>query len=115
MRTSLALFLVLLAVLAFTNPGMDEFKDFAEAQSEQLLLRETGDTGLGRFLSRLGGSLAGSLVDRVTERANYGVASVYTIDLDPEVAEGDEWRFLGIAGQFLELERPDELQADEGR
>ncbi len=108
MRTFLVILILAAVALALTNPGMDRFKDFAEDRSEDILLQETGDNALGRFLANLGGSLAGSYVDRITERRNYLLFSTYTVDLDRE-RQGDEWRFLGIAGQFLELQRPEGL------
>ncbi|MDX1548142.1 MAG: hypothetical protein R3247_14185 [Rhodothermales bacterium] len=109
MRTGLVALLIVVLALAWFNPGMDAFSLFIGEQSERLVLRETGDTALGRALAGLGGGLAGAYVDRLTERANYGVFSTYTLDFDAG-REGDEWRFVGIAGQFIETERPDFLE-----
>jgi hypothetical protein len=106
MRTSLILVVVILIALAWFNPGMADFKRFVETESERLLLQEVGDGALGRVLSDVGSSLAGSYIDRVTERDNYVFFSRYTIDLDGADAEGEEWRFLGIAGRFIEMEQP---------
>jgi hypothetical protein len=42
-------------------------------------------------------------VARETERTDYLLASVYDLDLTGPQREGGEYRFLGIAGQFIEL------------
>lgn len=110
MRTAIVVVLLALIALFFFNPGMDAFKTFIETRSEVVLREQTGEGALGRALSALGSSLAGSYVDRVTERADYLFFSTYTIDLDGPDEEGEEWRFLGMAGQFLELDRPEALE-----
>ena len=110
MRTALVALLIVLIALLIFNPDMDDFRLFAEEQSERLLLDEAGDTAFGRALSSLGGSLAGSYVDRITEYNNYLFFSIYTIDLDGADAEGEEWKFLGIAGMFFEREAPESVQ-----
>lgn len=110
-----AFLMVILAVgaLILFNPEMPEFKFFVETQSEQILLQETGDTALGRLLSGAGSSLLGDMVDRVTRRDNYVIFSIYTVDLDGQEEEANEWRFLGIGGQFVELHRPESMREDQ--
>lgn len=102
------LVVVLLGVLVVTNPGMDAFSDFVAEQSERILQQETGDSPLGRALAGAGGGLAGSLVERVTERRTYLLFSTYTIDPGGTADDASEWRFLGIAGRFFELESPED-------
>lgn len=109
MRTALVVLLLVAIALAWTNPEMDDFTVFAQAQSERLLLQEAGEGAFGQFLSGLAGTLTGQYVDRITRRANYVVCSTYTIDLDGPDADAEEWRFLGIAGRFLVLEEPASL------
>lgn len=106
--------LALIALFIF-NPEMEDFQVFVEAQSEQILQQELGDGALGRALSSAGSRLAGSYIERVTERNNYFVFSTYTIDLDGPEGEDEEWRFLGIATHFIELERPASLQDETAR
>lgn len=113
MRTPILLAIIALVVLFLFNPEMDDFKVFVEAQSERIMMERTGEGAIGRALSGLGASLAGSYVDRITERRNYGVFSLYTIDFDGADAREEEWRFLGIAGQFIELEQPASLEEEE--
>jgi hypothetical protein len=106
MRTASVVLIVLLIALAWFNPGMDAFKEYVETRSERILEKEAGDSALGRALAGAGGALAGAYVDRITERTNYVLFSTYTIDFDDE-EDGDEWRFVGIAGRFIELHEPD--------
>ena len=114
MRTGLVVLVLALIALAFFNPEMEDFQAFAGGQAERLLAQEIGDGDLGEALSGVGGALTRRYIDRLTERNNYVFFSTYTLDVDgPEQTEND-WRFLGIAGQFIELQRPDALaEADE--
>ena len=100
---------LLLGGLIATNPGMDAFATFVGEQSERILREETGDTPLGRVLAGAGAGLASSYVDRVTTRQSYLLFSTYTLDLDGTPDDDDyDWRFLGIGGQFVELDHPDD-------
>ncbi len=114
MRTGIVIVILAVIALAFFNPEMDDFRTFVRAQAEGMIQREAGDTALGRALSGAGGSLAGQYVDRITERRNYFVFSTYTIDLDGEESDVEEWKFLGLAGRFVELERPDSMEHESG-
>ncbi len=107
MRTPLLMALIAFVLLFIFNPEMGAFRQFVRQHSEELLLEEAGDSALGRAMAGAGGALAGSFVDRVTERENYMLFSIYTIDLDGEDQRGAERRFLGIAGMFFELEPED--------
>lgn len=110
MRTGIVVALLAVIALALLNPGMDDFRLFMESNAEEIILRETGDTALGRVLSGAGGSLAAEVVDRVTDRRNYFVFSTYTIDFDGAESDDEDWRFLGIAGRFVELDRPQSIE-----
>ncbi len=108
MRTLLLLLLVAV-LLAVFNPGREDFQAFVRDQAGEMIRGQVGGGGLGDALSGLGGSLAASNLNRVTRRDNYYVFSLYTIDLDGPAGEANEWRFLGIATQFIELHRPETL------
>ncbi|MFQ5570121.1 MAG: DUF4359 domain-containing protein [Rhodothermales bacterium] len=110
MRKTLLILVILLVALAWFNPNMDAFREYSKERSEYLLLQETGDTEIGRALSNLGGALAGAFIDRITERRNYVVFSTYTIDLDGDDETKNEWHFLGIAGQFFEMQQPEAVR-----
>lgn len=112
MRLFLLIILVLAGAAVWTNPGPDDFSTYVESRTRDKLMEQAGDTDLGRALSSLGSSLAGSFSQKVTERKNYLVFSVYTLDLDgPDASEGD-WKFLGAAGSFYELNRPESVQVE---
>ena len=114
MRILSLLIIVGAVVLAALNPGMSDFEDFAQEQSERLIRQETGDSELGKLLSGVGSHLAGSYIDRITERQNYVLFSTYTVDLDgPEQSE-EEWRFLGVADRFVVLEQPASMNEEAG-
>lgn len=108
MRTAIVVVILALLALYLFNPEMEDFKRFVETRSELLLERELGGGVLGEVLSGAGASLAGRYIDRVTDRDDYLFFSTYTIDLDGNEndAEDEAWRFLGIAGQFFEMQRP---------
>ena len=113
MRKLFAILVVVVIALAWFNPDMDAFKEYSKEHSERLLLHETGDTDLGRALSSVGGALAGAFINRITERHNYLILSTYTIDLNGDDDTTNEWHFLGIAGQFIEMQQPEALQNEE--
>lgn len=115
MKTGLVAAVIAVVALAMFNPGMDDFATFVETQTEDIIIAETGDTVLGRALSGAGSKLAGDYVDRITERENYFLFSTYTIDLDGTESDDEEWKFLGIAGRFVEMERPESMhESSEG-
>ena len=114
MRTGLVVVLLAIIALAFYNPGMDDFAVFVEANAESIILEEAGSTMLGRALSGAAGNLAGEYVPRLTERDNYLIFSTYTIDFDGTDSDAEDWRFLGIAGRFVELERPQSMRESGG-
>lgn len=112
MRTGIVIVILAIIALAYFNPGMDEFKLFVQQQSEVLVQQEAGGGTVGDFLAGAAGRLAGQHVERVTDRTNYVIFSTYTIDLDGPDSENNEWRFVGIAGQFFESHRPESLRQE---
>lgn len=112
MRT-FALLVFVAVLLAITNPRPEQFREFVREQSEALITQQTGGGILGRFLGDLGSTLAASNVDRVTSRKNYYFWSIYTVDLDGPSNTENDWRFLAIATQMVELQRPAMLSNDQ--
>lgn len=106
MRTGIVVLVLALIALALFNPDMEDFQLFVETHTEELIQDQVGEGPLSDVLSALGSGFAGEHVDEITTRRNYFIFSTYTIDLD-ETDRGGDWRFLGMAGQFLELERPE--------
>ena len=113
MRTAILLAVIAVVVLAALNPGMQKFEQFAAAQSEMIVQEEMEDRILGSVLGGAAGNLVEDYINRVTERKNYIIFSVYTVDLDGADAEAQEWRFLGLADNFFELERPEALEDEQ--
>ncbi len=98
----------LAAILLFLfNPDMEDFSVFAKEQSAVLMEDQLGGSALARMLAGAGSDLVGGAVARATERNNYFLFSTYTLDFDGDNREGNEWRFLGVAGMFFELDRPE--------
>lgn len=106
----LLLLLALLAVLVVTNPGPDEFAEFAEDNVADEIAAVAESLPAGGLLGDIGGLAAGRLVRRFADRDNYLVASVYTLDLDGRAREEQDWKFLGIATLFFEIKRPESLK-----
>lgn len=109
--------LILVAgVLYVLNPGPEKFKEFLQvelAEQASARARAAGESVAGEaggaitgFLADRLGRRAGSLASDAFTREDYKVASVYTADLNGR-QPGGAWRFLGIAGWFVPLERPE--------
>lgn len=91
---------VVCGFFAYTNPGMDDFSQFAHDRSAEIIEDEVGDSAIGRAVARAGSSLARDFADDVTDRKNYFVFSTYAVGDEPA------WKFLGIAGRFVQLDGP---------
>jgi hypothetical protein len=109
-RTPIILVAITLAALAFFNPTLEDFQRFAAVRAEQMLLEQTGDNPLGQFLAGHGGSVAARMIASRTERTNYLIFSTYEVRLADGLPESERWRFLGIAGQFIETRAPDSFR-----
>ncbi len=111
MRT--LLFLAILAVVLFLfNPGQDDFYEFIESKSSTYFQNEIGESKLGDLLAQWGGDVTRFLAAQATERQNYLLFSTYTIDLDGSEKDENDWRFVGVAGQFFEWDRPEGLEEE---
>ena len=108
--------LVVAGLLYVLNPGPEKFEEFLQVElAEQAAERaraagedvggELGGAVTGFLADRLGRK-AGSIASQAFEREDYKVASIYTADINGR-RPGGAWRFLGIAGWFVPLERPE--------
>jgi hypothetical protein len=106
-------FLVVLGTLALFNPGQDDFVAHVQERARDVV-SENARAAAGGLLSGVAGALAGEVAGAIAggsvERNNYFLFSSYALDLNGRQNEGGEWRFLGIGGQFFELERPEMLE-----
>jgi hypothetical protein len=110
MKTGIIVALLAVIALALFNPTMDDFRLFVRQHTETVISQQSGGGPLGDVLAHFGGRFAGQNVERITHRSNYLIFSTYTIDFDGASREDNEWRFIGIAGQFFELHRPEALR-----
>lgn len=106
LRTLGLILAIALFMLAALNPGMAAFETYVENRSEQIIRQETGDTALGRVLSGAGAGVASAFAKEFSSRSNYLIFSIYTLDIDRDGT--DDYEFLGIARQFIELDAPDD-------
>ena len=100
---------VVVGTLALFNPSEEEFTSFARERTRDVV-SENARAASGSLLGSVAGALAGEVARAIAggsvERHNYVVLSTFSLDLNGSRSEGGEWRFLGIGGQFFELERP---------
>ena len=105
----LGLLLFIAFLLALTNPSRDAFAEFVEENVAEQIANETAGVTGGGILGDLAGLAASRIAQSVARRDNYVIASVYTLDLDGRTSEAEDWTFLGIGTQFIELHRPESL------
>jgi hypothetical protein len=106
----IALFLVILVLLFATNPGPASFREFVADRAGEIV--QSSRVNLlpgGGLLGSLGAGLAGRIASEFAHRDNYFLFSIYTLDFDGPNRRGQEWKFLGIASRFVELDRPEAL------
>lgn len=108
------LFLAALVALWYYNPTEAQFRQFAKGQTEKFIDQEAAkndasENPLVAMIRGFASSELGKIAERNVKRDNYFLASTYTLDLPPEISNKD-WKFLGIAGQFIPLERPEFLE-----
>lgn len=106
--------MALIAGLWVSNPTEPQFKAFAEAQIEariqdEMSKRSFGGSELGAYLKGMASEFLSKFAERNVVRKNYYVFSIFILDV-PEDVDKKDWRFLGIAGQFIPLERPEILE-----
>jgi len=110
---ALLILAVLAGTLALFNPGEDDFRSFVTERASEAVSDHARAAGGGLFadvVGSVGGTLAGAVARRAVQRSDYFLFSLYTIDLDGPLRTGEEWRFLGVASQFIPLKQPDSLE-----
>ena len=107
-KLTLAIIIVIGGVMAWTNPSITDFQKFTESQSRSYLEDELGDNAIGRALAEAGSSIAGEYVDELVDRKNYVLFSIFevggNIGNDDAQDGNSDWRYLGIARQFVRLD-----------
>lgn len=107
---SVILLLAVGGLLAKTNPDEADFRAWVEGRIEERLSSEAGRGRLGRILTDLGSSIAGTVATKAAERRDWLLFSTYTIDLGADAQSDEKWRFVGVGGQFLEIATPDAVR-----
>ncbi|NNF58993.1 MAG: DUF4359 domain-containing protein [Rhodothermaceae bacterium] len=114
---SILLIAIVGGTLALFNPGQDDFTQFIRDRTRDVVgdAGRTAATELGGDVAgALGGTAArslasevvGALANNAVERKNYGLFSLYTLDFNGPRHDEGEWIFLGVGGQFFEMEKP---------
>lgn len=109
------LFLILLlgivGYLAYSNPTEAEFRTFSRDMVEKYVHEraQLPDNSMRGLIKDLAGVLAGQMVESLVLRKNYVLFSFFTLEV-PDAFARHNWRFLGIGGYFIPLERPEFLE-----
>jgi len=111
MRFFLYLLVIGLGLYMF-NPDEEDFAQHVETRSGEYLSTQAGDSRLGQVLADLGADVTKALAAHVTDRQNFYLFSIYTIDLDGEEADEEEWKFLAIATKFITLKKPEGIDEE---
>jgi hypothetical protein len=98
--------LVLAAGILFvTNPDSDDFSDHIRERIQERMTENVDESSLANDLSDLGANITARLAREVTSRKDYLLFSMY--EIDPTGTDDEtRWKYLGIAGQFVQLEGP---------
>lgn len=103
---------VLVGTMALFNPTEDDFRSFVTERASEAVsdhARSAGGSLFAGVVGSVGGTLAGAVASRAVRRDSYVMFSIYTIDIDGPERNGEEWRFLGLAKQFIPLSRPESM------
>ncbi len=110
MKWFFILLVITAGVLFLSNPDIHDFKQFIKEEARELLQEEVGASALGQTLTEGGAEIAASFVDKVTDQNNYFLFSTYEVELAPRFGAPKRWLFLGIGGQFINLDKFDPKQ-----
>jgi len=108
MKKALVLGVVVIGLLAVTNPGMEAFRTFVRTHAADRIERELSHGALSGLIGGAGSELLADNISQFTERRSYLVGSTYAVDLDQDGTPNG--RVLGVAGQFFVV---DELRIKE--
>jgi hypothetical protein len=97
MRIKIALVVIILGLLAITNPDMDDFKQAARDRLEKEL---EGKSDVEKAIGKMLGGTATDLLASRTTRTNMILGSLYSFSVDDK-----EYRYIGIASFFIPLQK----------
>ena len=103
-RSLLMLVVVLGVAMYFTNPDQSAFEAWSKAKAKQKLDENTEDGLFGGVLNAFFGDVLGGLGKAATNRKNFHVASLYTVDFGTK-----EYHYLGVFTTFIPLQVSDPI------
>jgi hypothetical protein len=108
MSRILVVLVVIIALLVVTNPSRSEFNAWAQSHVARKIEEEARKKGVDANdgSSQLGGAIAGFFIASMPiDRTNLLAFSIYSFTLPDGSGEERHCRFVGIAGQFVPLEK----------
>jgi hypothetical protein len=102
-RLASILFLALIVIAFFTNPSKEDFQKEVEKRVQEEF-DEHLDKPLLAMAAEESKSFATSMATKLTTRDNFGVCSIYTLDLPT-----GKYRFIGAFKNFIPLQAKNPL------
>lgn len=103
-RLASIMFLALIVIAFFTNPSKEDFQKEVETRM-QAEFDEHLDNPLLAMAAEESKSFASSMASKLTVRDNYGICSIYTLELPT-----GNYRYLGAFKNFIPLQETNPLK-----
>lgn len=103
-RIAFFMFLLLLALAFFTNPGLKEFTEKVKGELNMAMPGETNNASSG-IIAEMGSEFVDGMINKLVTRKNYFVCSIYLV----EMPDGD-YRYLGAFYTFFPLQDKNPLE-----
>lgn len=97
-RIALVMFIGLLVLAFFTNPTREDFALKIKSELDEEIKEQTNNPAL-QYIAELGLEFSQGIVDKMLERKNYYVCSIFTVHLP----DGD-YNYLGAYHMFFPLQ-----------
>lgn len=103
-RLASIIFIALIVIAFFTNPSKEDFQKEVEKRMQEEF-DEHLDNPLLAMAAEESKSFASSMATKLTTRDNYGICSVYTLELPT-----GNYRFIGAFKTFIPLQESNPLK-----
>lgn len=103
-RLASIMFLALIVIAFITNPSQEDFQKEVETRLQEEF-DEHLDNPLLAMAAEESKSFASSMASKLTVRDNYGICSVYTLELPT-----GNYKFLGAFKKFIPLQEANPLK-----
>lgn len=104
MKRALPIIILLLAGLYFLNPNRDDFKSFVQDRLHEEIEKSGNDSEISDFLEGSASTLAAGVVERMTERKDFLLFSIYEIPMADK-----DYKYLGVCKLFIPLQEKQPL------